>query len=146
MPSIVGEKYRNATSSDVALIDEQILQHEAALKEATGLLTECMANTLRNPFYSCHKRLGRSKSNIEAAVVREKTALSELRKKRELIVASIEQTTGLAIQESTASKEEAEADALVAESRGKQFMVYGGILAVLIIAGLVFYKKIKGKK
>jgi hypothetical protein len=144
MASIVGESYENArwhnaSAADVAEIDAQIAQHQKALDDAKQLLASCQAGIAANPFYSCHNKLGRSKSNIQSDIETETVAIFELNKKRDTLVKSIDDVSRLGIQES-------EDDIKTTEAKGKQFLVYGGIIVgiiALIAGGIFIYKKVK---
>lgn len=163
MASIIGEKskyrnavacnkyrWNNATSADLAALDDQIIAAQAELVRVNALLTRCLAGGV---FYSCHKKLGRSESGLKTDVAAITANIASLKTQRANLAESISTQLALsskqlevAQQNTTVNKSIAETDSLQSAATTSKVVTYvliGAVVVGVIIGGIVLFKKFK---
>lgn len=149
MSSIVGERWRNATSSDLAALDTKIAAAQVDYDKFVALLKACRSGKSGNPFYSCNKHQGFTQGSLENHVADTKTILTQLQNQRVGLAANVQSTLDLQAAEIEADKLSAESTTLTADAAtesGKAAGVWIAVVAgALLIAGLGIYgfKKLK---
>lgn len=142
MASIVGEKYRNATASDLADLDTKIAQVKAEYDNFNQLFHICAAKKENNFFYNCNNRLGYSYFELNDLRNRRLKTLTDLKKQRAELTLDIEETMRVQTEEAEITRQAGEAAEAVGKGIGMA-SVYGLIAVLAIIAGVYFYKKSK---
>lgn len=145
------KKYRwhNATTADLATLDDDINFTQSELTRVGNLSKTCNANVSFWTTYSCHKELGRSQEGLKDDVLALTTQLASLRKQRNDLALNLANTLTLQQQQSTVLQQQAvtsqvESAATLAETKniGLYLLIGGGVIGV-IVAGIFYYKKHK---
>jgi hypothetical protein len=152
--SIIGEKWHNATSSDIANIDQLISAKTAQLNQATTLLSEALTaiQLCNNSSWGCVSKSGRHIStwrdqrDANAPLVeRYKNELLDLTTRRDQLVRQMGDVAVATQVTAVAEKAIAEAESVQTASTAKKVLLYGGIGLIVIIGGIIAYKLIKRK-
>ncbi len=142
MGSIVGEKWHNATSEDLAALDSEINLVQSQYDDFLLKYNTCVAGRTQNAFYSCQNNTGFTKTSIENHLRDLKNELTSLTARREALSQNIQSTLQAGTLEATNIQETAKAASEAGSATGKWVLVIGGI--VLLIGGSIFFlRKIK---
>jgi K+/H+ antiporter YhaU regulatory subunit KhtT len=142
MASIVGEKYRYATTAELNDLDSRIAKVQAQYNDIKAKFSVCADGKNRSIFYSCNKNVGysyRELQNLKKSLVKQ---LETLQKQREALVATVMQTTQLTTDVAAATTKVAEATEAVGKGVGS-VALYGLLAVAAIIGGVMLYKKVK---
>lgn len=152
--SIIGEKWHNATASDIAGIDQLISAKTTQLNEATTLLSQALTaiQLCNNSSWGCVNKSGRHIStwrdqrDANAPLVeRYKNELLDLTTRRDQLVKQMGDVAVATQVTAVAEKAIAEAESVQTTSTAKKVLLYGGIGLAVIIGGIIAYKLIKRK-
>jgi hypothetical protein len=135
MASIVGERYRNASSSDVAALDTKISQAQAEYDDISNKLGACTDGKERWFLYSCKKHQGYTYLELRDMKSQLKDRVEALRKERDRLILSIEKTAEVATTIGTATEQ-------VGKGIGS-VTIYGAIALVVIFGVFLVYRKFK---
>jgi len=152
--SIIGEKWHNATTSDVASIDALISAKTIQLNEATTLLSQALTAIAlsNNSSWGCVNKSGRhistwrdQRDDNAPLVERYKNELIDLQARRAQLVKEMGDVAVATQVTAVAEKAIAEAESVQTTSNAKKILIYGGIALAVIIGGIIAYKLIKRK-
>lgn len=149
MASIIGEKYRNATSSD---IDASIADITAKLAEATTKYNEAIKGIALcdDKAWGCVKKSGRHistwrewRDNYGPIIIDLKKQLADVLTLKNNMASSTADTAQSSIVVAQAEKALAEAENVKITTSLKKYLIIGGILVAITIGAIIGYKKLK---
>ena len=152
--SIIGEKWHNASASDIASIDQLISAKTAQLNEATTMLSQALTaiQLCNNSSWGCVDKSGRHISTwrdqrdmYSPLVTRYKNELIDLSARRSQLVKEMGDIAVVSQVAAVADKAIAEAESVETTSTAKKVLLYGGIALAVIVTGFIAYKIIKKK-
>lgn len=142
MASIIGEKYKYASSDSLVALDSRIAEVQADYTKWKTLYEACKAGKNRSIFYSCNKNQGFSSSSLYNHYYETKVLLENLKKERTTLAENLASQAQIQAQTAKASQETASAAEKTASATGKWVIV--AFLGVAAIAGGIFlFKKFK---